>query len=158
MKKTDYFFSLYFGLIDKMYLHTLTVELEFTQLDKYFIILRVIEESEQSKKPISQQNIADLLKIDKAGMVRIIDFLTKKGYITREQGTDKRSYVLALTRKGKKTVVEIGEAIENMNNEAMMGFSEEEKIQFVYFLQKSYKNLSKNPESDFLLKFLEDLA
>ena len=59
MKKTDYFFSLYFGLIDKMYLQTLTVELEFTQLDKYFIILRVIEESEQSKKPISQQNIAD---------------------------------------------------------------------------------------------------
>lgn len=158
MKKTDYFFSLYFGLIDKMYLQTLTIELEFTQLDKYFIILWVIEESEQSKKTISQQNIADLLKIDKAGMVRIINFLIKKGYIIREQGIDKRSYVLLLTRKGKKTVGEIGEGIENMNNEALMGFSEDEKKQFIYFLQKSYKNLSTNPESDFLLKFLEDLG
>ncbi len=158
MKKTDYFFSLYFGLIDKMYLQTLTIELEFTQLDKYFIILWVIEESEQSKKTISQQNIADLLKIDKAGMVRIINFLVKKGYIIREQGIDKRSYVLLLTRKGKKTVGEIGEAIENMNSEALMGFSEDEKKQFIYFLQKSYKNLSKNPESDFLLKFLENLG
>ena len=158
MKKTDYFFSLYFGLIDKMYLQTLTIDLEFTQLDKYFIILWVIEESEQSKKPISQQNIADLLKIDKAGMVHIINFLIKKGYITREQGTDKRRYVLLLTRKGKKIVVEIGEAIENINNEALMGFSEDEKTQFMYLLQKSYKNLSKNPESDFLLKFLDNLG
>ena len=157
MKKTDYFFSLYFGLIDKMYLQTLTVELEFTQLDRYFIILWIIEESEQNKNPISQQNIADLLKIDKAGMVRIISFLVKKDYIIREQGTDKRSYVLLLTRKGKKTVTAIGESIENMNNEAMMGFSEEEKRQFIYLLQKSYKNLSNNPESDFLLKFLENL-
>lgn len=157
MKKTDYFFSLYFGLIDKMYLQTLTVELEFTQLDKYFIILWIIEESEQSKKNISQQNIADLLKIDKAGMVPIINFLIKKGYIIRETGTDRRSYVLTLTRKGKKTVAEIGEGIENINNEAMMGFSGEEKRQFMYLLQKSYKNLSSNPESDFLLKFLEDL-
>ena len=157
MKKTDYFFSLYFGLIDKMYLQTLTVELEFTQLDRYFIILWIIEESEQNKNPISQQNIADLLKIDKAGMVRIISFLVKKDYIIRERGTDKRSYVLLLTRKGKKTVTAIGESIENMNNEAMMGFSEEEKKQFIYLLQKSYKNLSNNPESDFLLKFLENL-
>lgn len=158
MKKTDYFFSLYFGLIDKMYLQTLTVDLEFTQLDRYFIILWVIEESEQSKSSISQQNIADLLKIDKAGMVRVVNFLIKKGYITRERGIDKRSYVLLLTRKGKKTVAEIGEGIENMNNEAMMGFSDTEKKQFIYLLQKSYKNLSNNPESDFLLKFLENLG
>ncbi len=143
--------SLYMQLVGKMYAKTLSYDLEFTNLERYYLILWAIDEGYEQ---LTQQNLSDLFKVDKAAMVRIVDDLTKKGFIERtENPHDKRAYYLALTRKGRRVIPEIREAIQNLNEEAMLDFTPHEKEQFLDMLHRVYQNLVHLPESDFLLNF-----
>ncbi|MGD1839540.1 MAG: hypothetical protein ACFB0B_01375 [Thermonemataceae bacterium] len=60
---------------------------------------------------------------------------------------------MALTRKGRRVIPEIREAIQNLNEEAMLDFTPHEKEQFLDMLHRVYQNLVHLPESDFLLNF-----
>ncbi len=145
--------GLYFYLLDKMYQKLLSYDLDFTGLERYFFVLWAINESEE---PLSQQNMADLLKVDKASIVRIVDDLEKRGFIRRVLNpTDKRVYFLELDKKGSRFIKDILEAINNLNEEMLVGFLPKEKEIFLQLLHKAYQNLSQQPESDFFLKFLE---
>ncbi|GAB4130521.1 MAG: hypothetical protein OHK0045_14450 [Raineya sp.] len=144
--------GLYFHLLDKLYQKLLSYDLDFTGLERYFFVLWAVNESQE---PMSQQNIADLLKIDKASVVRIVDDLEKKGYIKRIiNAQDKRMYFLELDRKGNRFIKDIMAAINNLNEEMLIGFLPKEKELFLQFLHKAYQNLSQQPESDFFLNFL----
>jgi DNA-binding MarR family transcriptional regulator len=144
--------GLYFYLLDKMYQKLLSYDLDFTGLERYFFVLWAINESEE---PMSQQNMADLLKVDKASIVRIVDDLEKRGFIRRVLNpTDKRVYFLELDKKGNRFIKDILEAISNLNEEMLVGFLPKEKEMFLQLLHKAYQNLSQQPESDFFLKFL----
>ncbi len=145
--------GLYFHLLDKSYHKLLSYDLCFTGLERYFFILWAISKAE---KPLSQQNLADLLKVDKAAIVRIIDDLEQKGYIKRcYNEEDKRAYVLTLDKKGQRYIKDIQEGIRNLNEELLFNFSPREKEIFLELLRKAYQNLSQKPQSDFFLKFLE---
>jgi len=144
--------GLYFHLLDKTYQKLLSYDLEFTGLERYFFVLWAIYESSE---PMSQQNMADLLKIDKASVVRITDDLEQKGYIRRTiNPEDKRMYFLDLDKKGNRFIKDISEGINNLNEEMFVGFLPKEKELFLQLLHKAYQNLSQQPESDFFLKFL----
>jgi DNA-binding MarR family transcriptional regulator len=143
--------SLYFYLVDKLYQKQLSIDLDFTGLERYFIILWLIEEGNEM---LSQQNLADLLKTDKAAIVRILNYLEKKGFVERlPHPTDQRSYQLRLARKAKKHFASIQEGIQGINEQATLGFSEQEKQQFFSLLAKMYQNLAPNPVTDFLVNF-----
>ena len=145
--------GLYFYLLDKLYQRLLSYDLDFTGLERYFMVLWAIDESEN----LTQQNLADLLKIDKASVVRIADDLEKKGFIQRVMNpSDKRAYFLELSKKGNKYIKDVHEGIDNLNAEMFMGFTQKEKEIFIELLHKVYLNLSQQPESDFLLKFLAE--
>lgn len=147
--------GLYLHLLDKTYQKLLSYDLDFTGLERYFFVLWAINESD---KPMSQQNIADLLKVDKASVVRIVDELEKKGYLRRTPNAeDKRIYFLELDRQGKRFIRDILEGIENLNEEMLVSFTPKEKELFLQLLHKAYQNLSQQPESDFFLKFIEKL-
>ncbi|MDX1904412.1 MAG: MarR family transcriptional regulator [Thermonemataceae bacterium] len=144
--------GLFFYLLDKTYHKLLSYDLEFTSLERYFYVLWAIDESEQ----LSQQNLADLLKVDKASVVRIIDELEKKGFVERRlNAQDKRSYVLVLGKKGIRYIKDIREGIDNLNAEMFIGFSPMEKEAFMNLLAKAYQNLSQQPETDFFINFLK---
>ncbi|WP_448530500.1 MarR family winged helix-turn-helix transcriptional regulator [Raineya sp.] len=145
--------GLYFHLLDKSYHKLLSYDLDFTGLERYFFILWAIAKAE---KPLSQQNLADLLKVDKATIVRIIDDLEQRGYIKRFLNEkDKRAYTLALGKKGERYIQDIQEGIRNLNEELLFNFSPREKEIFLELLRKAYQNLSQEPQSDFFLKFLD---
>ncbi|PKQ66873.1 MarR family winged helix-turn-helix transcriptional regulator [Raineya orbicola] len=145
--------GLYFHLLDKSYHKLLSYDLDFTGLERYFFILWAIAKAEN---PLSQQNLADLLKVDKATIVRIIDDLEDKGYIKRFLNEkDKRAYTLALGKKGERYIQDIQEGIRNLNEELLFNFSPREKEIFLELLHKAYQNLSQEPQSDFFLKFID---
>ena len=147
--------GLYFHLLDKTYQKLLSYDLDFTGLERYFFVLWAIRESGE---PMSQQNMADLLKVDKASIVRIVDDLEKKGYIKRTiNAEDKRVYFLELDKKGNRFIKDILEGINNLNEEMLIGFLPKEKELFIQLLHKAYQNLSQQPESDFFLRFLGKL-
>lgn len=143
--------NLYIHLIGKMYAKTMSYDLDFIGLDRYFTILWAINEGSER---LTQQNLSDLFKVDKAAMVRIIDELSRKGFVERiENPHDRRAYHLALTRKGKKVIPNIQEALRNLNDEALLDFSQEERESFLSMLHRMYQNLTHLPESDFFLNF-----
>jgi DNA-binding MarR family transcriptional regulator len=97
----------------------------------HLAVLGVIEMSEK----ISQNHVAEELGIDKASMVKLVDFLEQKELIERRQSAqDRRVNFLVLTPKGKKTFQKGTELTLIAENNALEGFSEEEQNTIKEFL------------------------
>ncbi|CAN5165405.1 MarR family transcriptional regulator [soil metagenome] len=59
--------------------------------------------------PLSQQQLADALRMDKSHLVRHIDLLEERGYIRRApDADDRRRYRVTLTGSGVALVTELG--------------------------------------------------
>lgn len=145
--------GLYFSFLTKRFVGTLVQKLSHIGLDKYFITLVVIE---QSGETFTQQNLADYFKINKASMVRIIDYLTKKGFLRRKTNVkDRREHFLILTDKAKKVLPDIKLALKELDQVALNGFTQEQKIQFFQLLEQVYVNMSELPSEDVFLNFMK---
>jgi DNA-binding MarR family transcriptional regulator len=109
---------------------------------------------EQSKEKLTQQNLSDYFKTSKVSMVRIIDYLAKKGYLRRKvNAKDRREHFLVLTEKSKRELPLIKDTLREVEASALQGFSEEEKQQFFQFLEQIYINLSKLPAEDIFVNY-----
>lgn len=102
------------ALISQQYLQLLRRELAHLELDRWYFTLVYLAEA---KGPITQQQLADELHLDKASMVRAIDHLSAKGYVQRLQcPNDRRKHHLALLPKALPALKEIKEAFRKMND------------------------------------------
>ena len=80
------------------------------------------------KDGISQEEISDHLKIDKATTAKAIKKLEKEGYIKRNiDSKDKRAYKVFLTKKALNIKPEIHSILRNWADVISEGFSEDEK-------------------------------
>jgi DNA-binding MarR family transcriptional regulator len=132
-----------FGLLMRMYFGALTKKLEKLDIDRHYSILILLENTKES---YNQQDISDILKIDKASMVRITDYLVKKGYIERKVNpTDRREHRLCLTIKARKVLPRIHKAIDELNESALEGLNKKEAKIFWKNLDKVTKNLASEP-------------
>jgi DNA-binding MarR family transcriptional regulator len=142
-----------FSRLTKSYLGALVSRLQGKGPDKYFSSLLLIHRSGET---ITQQELADQLKVDKASMVRVIDFLSKGGFIRRKTNPeDRRQHILQLTAKGKAVMPEIEQCVAEMNDQALKGFSTKEKKQFYEWLDKVHSNLSEIPSDAYMLNYIK---
>ncbi len=133
----------YLALLSKSYFGALIKKLERLEIERYYSILIVIE---NSRDGATQQDISDTLKIDKASMVRIIDFLAKKKIIERVQNLkDRREYKILLTAQAKKVMAEIHMAIEEVNDAATKGLTKTKVKEFNEALKTIFSNLNSLP-------------
>jgi DNA-binding MarR family transcriptional regulator len=140
-----------FSMLAKSFWGALARKLEGKGPERYFYTLLVIHEKDEQ---ITQQELADYFKIDKASMVRVIDYLSKAGYIKRKvDPSDRRQHFLLLTSRGKAFVPVLKEAIEELNALALDGIGEKEKKAFYEMLEKVCGNLAQLPKDNFFLNF-----
>ena len=131
--------SLMFNTLFKKYYHAAEEQLSSEELDRYFYVLGLICKHEE----ITQQCLANCLQIDKATVVRVIDYLTNKGLAKRTPHTeDRRAYIISPTAKGLKLAPKIEETFNNLNKLAFKGFSAEEKKMFLVLMAKMDNNLN----------------
>ena len=143
--------SLYFGFLTKKYLGAMMSALSHVGLDRYFVVLSVIE---QSGETFTQQNLADYFKIDKASVVRVVNYLTGKGFVSRQiNGKDRREHFLVLTEKGRALVPEIRQSIRKLNETALQHLGPEQTKQFFSTLDLICQNLSETPADEVFLNF-----
>ncbi|MFN3405965.1 MAG: MarR family winged helix-turn-helix transcriptional regulator [Cytophagaceae bacterium] len=143
--------GLHFSNIAKQYIGVVSNKLSSLEIDRYFYSLVVIDRFGDS---LSQQQLADLLCIDKVSVVRIVDYLTKKGFVKRKQNKeDRREHFLSLTEKGKKHIPEIKKALEEANQATLKSFTSEEQKLFHSLIQKVVNNLSVLPADKVDLNF-----
>jgi DNA-binding MarR family transcriptional regulator len=105
----------------------------------------------------TQQFLADYFDIDKASVVRIIDYLSDNGLVKREENKiDKRAYHIKLTAKGLKLIPTIKAAIETTNKATYKGISAAEQKLFLKTIEKILLNLSIMPSKQYIVEFLHE--
>ncbi len=139
------------AILAKTYFGALTKELEHLQVERYYSILIIIENSEG---PCTQQYICDKLKIDKVSMVRIIDYLLKKKLVKKILNpTDRRAYLIQLTPLAKKILPEIHDAIERVNQAAFKDISISKQKEIYNQLSQIHKNLDRLPAQKIYINY-----
>ncbi|MEO6286599.1 MAG: MarR family transcriptional regulator [Dyadobacter sp.] len=86
---------------------------------------------------MTQQDIANLLQKDKAGIQRSVQTLHKDGFLKIESDIeDKRKNMVTLTASGKFVCERIQALVIAFDNQVMEHFSEEERKHFIGFLDR----------------------
>jgi MarR family transcriptional regulator, transcriptional regulator for hemolysin len=127
--------------IGRTLLNELYGKLKNLDIERDFYALILIEDSEGK---ITQRDLADLLDSDKVSVVRIVDYLSDKGYVKRvKDPSDGRKFRLTITHKAKKELPQIREAISEVTQIALKGFTGEKIEEFYSILYNIKNNLKK---------------
>ena len=121
------------------YFDRLREKLRHLEITNWFYVLLTIDESKGS---LSQQELANVLDLDKVAMMRAVDHLSDKGYIERcDCEGDRRKYIVKLTPKSKPVVKAIRKAYQELNDEALKGMNKGERARFQELLGQLIANM-----------------
>ena len=110
------------ALVGQQYLQAMRKQLAHLEMDRWYFTLVHLA---AAKEPVTQQELADQLHLDKATMVRAIDHLSAKGYVERQQcPNDRRKHHLVVLPKARAAVKEIQKIYGQLNDLAFAGTSE----------------------------------
>lgn len=103
--------------VAKIYMDALASRLGHLGIRRYFFLLVAISEAKGSA---TQQQLADLMEVDKVAMVGILDSLARAGLIKRTPSrVDRRKHLIGLTPKAVKALPAIQATIRDLNQRAM---------------------------------------
>jgi DNA-binding MarR family transcriptional regulator len=103
-----------------------------------WLILKNLSENEL----LSQSELAQLVFKDQPTLTRVIDLLTKKGYVERvPHPLDRRSFQLLLTESGVSKVKELKPKVVSIREKAWENLNEKDFEEFKRILNTIYYNL-----------------
>jgi DNA-binding MarR family transcriptional regulator len=127
------------GMLGKLYQAELAKSLKHLGIERQFSVLVLLD---KMGSQCSQKLVGEMLHIDKAMMVGVIDYLSGKGFIKRTQNPkDRREYWIQLTAKGKESMAEILSAVNRLNKSILKGLSQSEVKKLHAQLEMIHKNL-----------------
>ena len=145
MTKIEHPLGRMLSLAGKGYLHLLRMKLQHLDIDRNYYALVLIE---SRNGLITQQELAILLDSDKVSVVRVVDYLSEKGYVNRMQKADDlRKHCLLLTEKAKLALPEIKKSIIEINEVVLNGLAASQIINFTDTITKIKKNITENTQS-----------
>ena len=125
------------GNLGRMFLANLHKQLAHLDIERSYFPLLVIEAGNGN---LSQQELACKLSCDKVQVVRIIDYLSTNGYVSRGQNPeDRRKCNLELTEKARRYLPDIKKALQQTNL-VSLNYLSEEKINELYSILKTIEN------------------
>src|SRR5688500_666122 len=103
--------------VSRKYMDALASRLGHLGTKRHFFLLVAIGEG---KGRLTQQQLADLLEVDKVSMVGILDALAGCGLVRRTRSeSDRRKHHIAVTPKARKALPEIRRTIRELNERAL---------------------------------------
>ncbi|PSL02563.1 MarR family winged helix-turn-helix transcriptional regulator [Cecembia rubra] len=103
-----------------------------------WLVMKNLSENEL----LSQTELAQMVFKDQPTLTRIIDILSKKGYVERiPHPQDRRSFQLVLTETGKLKVKELKPKVAFIREKAWENLNERDFEEFKRILNTIYKNL-----------------
>ncbi len=143
-----------FGDLAKEYVGIFNHRLEHLPINRYYYALIVIDTYQGD---LSQTTLGDELYLDKASVVRMLDYLEEAGCITRCQNPcDRRAHILTLTDKARKMIPEIENAIQDTNGICMKKFKEKNIAEFEDDLNLVMENLQREPKNQFKIHMIKN--
>ena len=129
------------ALTAKSFLHLLHHQLGYLDIERNYYALMLIELGDGL---MTQKELAGQLESDKVSIVRIVDYLTSKGYVERvENLVDRRKYCLTLTDKAKDMLPGIKKSMQEVTATAFEGITQKQQAEFITILGEIKNNLSK---------------
>lgn len=151
MKNTE-LLSQNLRLINHLYTRSLTRELSSIDANHHFEVLLMLA---KQQKPITQNQLAELLHIDKSRVAHIIFSMEEsKIVLVKTNPADRRQHLISLSPNALKSIPDIEQKVMEINELANTGISEEKLIVFTEVAEAMMQNLTKNktgknhPESD----------
>ncbi len=133
------------SFLGKGYLYLLRAKLNHLDIDRNYYALVLIESHDGI---ITQQELAILLDTDKVSIVRVVDYLSEKGYVQRVRKTDdRRKHSLILTDKAKMALPEIKDAFSEINKIALHGLKHSQIVELTETITKIKSNITENIHS-----------
>ncbi len=153
ISKSDTPFGRIFGELAKEYVGIFTRSLEHLSISRYFYALVVID---NYKGDLSQTTLGDELYLDKASVVRMLDYLEQNKCIKRcPNPSDRRAHILHLTDKARKMIPDIKQAIHNTNTLCMSKLTGKNTIDFEAELDTVRQGLQGEPKRNYKLHFVK---
>lgn len=113
-------------------------ELKFNVTVDQWLVMKHLYENEGMKQNV----LAEILFKDNPTLTRIIDLLCEKGLVIRKQHpSDRRSFHVVLTRRGRSRVEQMKPKIRKIRLKAWEGLSKDDFKRFQNVLETIYKNL-----------------
>jgi MarR family transcriptional regulator for hemolysin len=133
-----------FSFLGKSYLHLLRNKLQHLEIDRNYFALILIENNEGE---INQQQLALMLDTDNVSIVRVVDYLSEKGFVKRVRTNgDRRKHNLLLTEKAKAALPEIKHCINELNQLVFSGLSENQQSELLASLANIKNSLTGNTQ------------
>ncbi len=137
-------------ILSKLYYGVLNKSLEHLDVERYYSVLIYLHDH----KKCCQQAICNDLMIDKTAMVKVLDYLSKSGYILRKVNPkDRREHFISLSEKGIRGTKEILKAIKHIEKNTFKGISESQKQNFKNVLLQMTINLKEMPSNDLFFNY-----
>ena len=134
-----------FTMLGKGYLGLLRNRLRHLDIDRYYYALVLIGRYNGS---ISQQDLSVLLDSNKVSIVRIVDYLSEKGYIQRVRKTDdRRKHNLIVTEKGQQAIPEIRQSFSEINEIILNGLEQSQISEIARIITRIQKNLTQHTDT-----------
>ena len=142
-----------FSELAKEYVGIFARSLEHLPINRYFYALVVID---THKGDLSQTTLGDAMWIDKASVVRMLDYLQDAGCILRTPNpNDRRAHILELTPKARRMIPEIKQAIELTNQICLKNLPGKTAAAFEAELETVKESLQNVPKRHFKLHFVQ---
>jgi DNA-binding MarR family transcriptional regulator len=94
-------------------------------------------------QPCTMKELADFSIIDRTTMTRTVDGLVEAGWVDRRRSPeDRREVIVTLTPEGVDKLRAGYSAVRVMNDELMVGITEDEQRQLIRLTQKVFANLA----------------
>jgi MarR family transcriptional regulator for hemolysin len=139
------------NMLTKQYVGVMFRKLAHVGIEKYYTAMLIIGKAGGN---LTQQKLAGELHIDKATVVRMVDYLVERDFICRQQNPDdRREYFLVLTPKACQAIGEISHTIRQLNEMIFSDFSEEEKAFFWKAISRINETLSALPADEVLFHY-----
>ena len=127
-----------FDLIDVMHI-SCGRKKEMTLITGLIIYLTI-------EKGLRMQDIARIFEVNRSTVTEYVDFLEKRGYITRVHGEeDRREVFIEPTAKGKRWAAYCEKLIMRYANSGLKSFTPEERDVFIGLLKKFVGDFDRAP-------------
>lgn len=125
--------------LGKLYQSLLAKSTKHLDVDRYHYVLSLIYYYDGQ---LSQKALAEILGKDKSAMVSIINLLTAKGFVYRENNpNDRREQLLKVTEKARLAVPHIIASFKNINADITRGISDDDMKIFERVLLQMQNNI-----------------
>lgn len=128
------------AIVAQQYYTLMLHRLRKFDLDRGFYALLTIAQSEGR---MSQQELAEVMRIEKVTMFRLIDMLSEKGYVERVIcSDDRRKHHIKLLPKARPVVKQIRKVYEELNELAFKGIKVSDRRILVQHMNTMLENLA----------------